>query len=221
MSGAAPLRPSMADVRKLLHAARGMEDAWGAMLELCLITLGLPWEIAAIDLERIDWGRGTVPVPARGGVERILALSHEAQRAVLRICGSAGGHGQVVTAGRGPRMRAPLFRLDRLLDRLAEAAPDTIDLPEWNFHGVRATAAIELATAGAGAPEIDAVIGRQPPNGGRALRRGPACATTATVGVAGRGRPGRRVVLRGSVELATTGAERWSRILRSASETAR
>lgn len=202
MSGAPPLRPSLADLLTLLLAARAMEDAWGAALELCILTLGLPWEVVAIEIERIDWERGAVAVPSRGGGERILALSHDAQRAVLRISGSAGGEGQVVTAGRGPRLEAATFRLDRLLDRLAAASPSTIALPAWNLHGIREEAARLLAGEGAGPREIDAVLGRRPPNGRRALNA-ERKRSRATGGTS----------MRGDLALATLGAERWSRIL--------
>lgn len=187
MSGASPLAPSLEDQRVLLAGARALGGAWGSLLELCILSLCLPWEAAAIELQRVDWDEGFVPIPARGGATRALALSLEAQKAILRIAGDAGGRGQVVTAGRGQRFPAKLFRLDRLIDRLAEAAPDTIKLPEWNFHGLRLGAVLALREAGSSDAEISAIFGR-------------------TAGQVSRG-------LRGDPELARIGVERWSRVL--------
>lgn len=212
MSGAPAIRPSLVDVRTLLVGALAMGGPWGAILELCIRSLCLPWEAAGIELERIDWDRGFVPVPARGGAMRLLALSHEAQRTILRIAGETRGTGQAVTAGRGPRLQAETFRLDRLLDRLAEAAPETIRVADWNFHGIRATAEAELAAAGAGTSEIHAVIGRQPPNALRRQLRDPKAPTIA-IGGGGRNGAVRRLPLRGDAELARTGIERWSLLL--------
>lgn len=207
MTGSPTLRPTIIDMRAILRAARTMEDSWGATLELCLLTLALPWEVVAIDLEAIDWQRGVVAVPARGGAERVLALGHDAQKAVLRIAGAAGGRGQVVTAGRGPRLAAPAFRLDRLLDRLAVVDAATIDLKPWNFHGIREAVAALMAADGAERAEIDAVIGRQPPNARRAERRAP---------ILSRAVKRRQAPLRGDAGLASLGAERWARLLLAA-----
>lgn len=188
MSGAGPLSLVPAEQLRLLAGARALDDPWGAVLQLCIQTLCLPFEAVAIDLERIDWDRGFVPVPSRSVADRALALSHDAQKAILRIAGEAGGRGQVVTAGRGRRFEARLFRMDRLLDRLAVAAPDTIGLPAWNMHGLRLAGANAMAADGASNAEIAATLGR---------------ATEPVVkGV------------RGDVELARKGAERWNAILR-------
>lgn len=187
MSGASPLPLPPADQLKLLAAARALGGAWGAVLEFCILTLCLPWEAVAADLERIDWERGFVPVPSRSVADRVLALPHDAQKTVLRIAGQAGGRGQVVTAGRGPRFQAKLFRMDRLLDRLAVAAPDTIHMPEWNMHGLRLAAETAMRADGASGAEIAATLGRS---------------TEPVV----RG-------VRGDVELARLGSERWCTIL--------
>lgn len=187
MSGAAPLVPALRDIRTLLAGARRLDGEWGATLELCLLTLGLPWEITSIRLEKIDWSAGTVPVPARGGVERILALSDAAMKTILRVAGDAGGRGQAVTAGRAPQLQAKFFRLDRLIDKLAAADPATIHVADWNFHGIRVAAETSLRSHGAKQVEIEAALGRQ-------VRR-------------------HGVALRGDPELACIGAERWCHIL--------
>jgi len=187
VSGAPPLPVAPADQLRLLAAAKTMNDAWGAVLEICILTLCLPWEAVAIDLQRIDWDRGFVPVPSRSIERRALALSHEAQKAILRIAGEAAGRGQAVTAGRGPRLEARLFRMDRLVDRLAVAAPDTISLPAWNMHGIRFSGAQAMQANGASSAEIAATLGRS--------------------------REVESKGLRGDVELARTGVERWNAIL--------
>lgn len=188
MTGAPALPAPLPVQRTLLSGARALGGAWGATLELSILLICLPWEALAIELQRIDWERGYVPVPLRGGLGmRALVLSTDAQKAILRIAGEVAGRGQAATAGRGPRLQAKLFRLDRLLDRLAEAAPETIQLPEWNFHGLRVGAEGELRRAGASEPEIAAVFGR-------------------TGGEVSRG-------VRGDVELARLALERWSRLL--------
>lgn len=193
MSGASPIRPGLAAMRILLRAGRTMGGPLGTAVELAILTLALPYEVVAMRLERIDWSIGLVPVPARGGVERIVALSQAAQQAIVRVAGSARGSGQVITAGRGSAVRPSQLRLDRLLDRLADAEPETISLPEWNFFGLREEAIRLLAADGATADEIDATLGRQ-------LNRERGRTRFA-------GRP------RGETILAGAGAERWSRIL--------
>lgn len=164
-----------------------MGGAHGLALELCLTTLALPGEVLAIRLERIDFAAGLVPVAARGGVERLIALPNVARQAIIQAAGEASAFGQAVTAGRGPVLTTAQFRLDRLLDRLADRAPESIGLPAWNFHGVREEAAALLREDGADPATIDAVLGRQ------------------------HGRDRSR--LRGDPRLASVGAERWATIL--------
>lgn len=196
MSGAGAMRASVETQRVLLSGARALGGPWGAVLEICILTICLPWEAIGMELERIDWERSFVPVPARRGAttpvvrtpaERAVILNAAARSAIRRIAGDAAGHGQVVTAGRGPRLRARLFRLDRLLDRLAEAAPETIGLPEWNMHGLRTGAACALHEDGADADEIAAALGLALAPGIRRFRI--------------------------DEDLPTRGAERWARIL--------
>lgn len=195
MTGASPLAPPLADMRVLLGASRRLGGPWGATLEIGILTLALPWEVAAVDLHRIDWDRSVVPVPARGGAERILALPDPAARAILRIAGTASGRGQAITAGRGRRLMAKSLRLDRLMDRLAAETAETIPLAAWNFHGIRAAGASLLSRHGASSAEIAAVLGTQVPGDHRRLR--------------------------GDAGLALVGAERWCRILLPAASATR
>lgn len=196
MSGAGAVHASVRTQRVLLSAARTSGGPWGAVLEMCILTICLPWEAIGMELERIDWERGFVPVPARRGAtipaartpaERAVILNEPARAAIRRIAGDAAGRGQVVTAGRGPRLQARLFRLDRLLDRLAEAAPETIGLPEWNMHGLRTGAADALHEDGADPEEVAGALGLAIAPGIRRFRI--------------------------DEDLPTRGAERWARIL--------
>jgi integrase len=163
MTGAAPLRPDVASVRILLEGARALGGPYGTTLELCILTLCLPWEAVAIDVAEIDWSAGCVTVPARGGTRRILHLPPEAIRTIMRIAGTAGGSGQAVTAGRGRPLGHSDVRLDRMQDRLAVAAPRTIELPPWNFHGLRAAATDELVARGCNRRNVDQALGLKAP----------------------------------------------------------
>lgn len=165
MTGAGPVAPSIEGLRLLLGAARREASPAAFALELIILTLALPWEAVGMRLECIDWRTDTVPVPARGGAERLLALPHAARKAVLRVAGTAAGVGQVVTAGRGRVLLHRDVRLDRLRERLAGVAPDTLQVA-WNFHGIRTAGATALAKSGATPFEIEALLGRE-------TRRGP------------------------------------------------
>lgn len=148
MTGTRPLLPDLGSMRILLSGARALGGPYGAVLELCILTVCLPWEAVGIELADIDWAYGRVPVPARGGRRRILHLPPEAIQAIVRVAGTAGGEGQAVTAGRGRPLNRQDVRLDRMQERLAAAAPETIALLPWNFHGLRAAAARELLERG-------------------------------------------------------------------------
>lgn len=158
MSGAAPVRPDLPGMRALLEGARALDDPYGAVLEISLLALALPWEAVSIDLERIDWSRAEVRVPARGGRFRTLALPNAALQSILRIAGSAGGRGQAVTAGRGRRLSHRGVRLDRLQERLAEVSPSSSRV-HWNFHGIRAAATDLLTASGVRAEDASAIFG--------------------------------------------------------------
>lgn len=135
MTGASPIITDLAAIRSVLTAARALGGPIGTAVELCILTLLLPWEVVAIRLEQIDWQDGFVPVPARGRGKRLLSLPTGAQNLILRIAGEGGGNGQAITAGRGEPLQARHLRLDRIVPRLvaANGAP----LPAWNFHGLR------------------------------------------------------------------------------------
>lgn len=159
MTGAAPIPPSVPDMRVLLEGARTLGGAHGAVLEICLLTLCLPFEAVAIDLERIDWRNGRVPVPLRKGGSRILPLPGPARQAVIRIAGESRATGQAVTAGRGRPLKHSDVRLDRLQDWLADEAPATIPIPPWNFHGIRMAGRNALIERGRTLDEANAVAG--------------------------------------------------------------
>ena len=187
MSGAGPISPDLAGMRILLEGARHLEGTLGATLELSVLTLCLPSEVVAIDIEKIDWARGTVGVPARGRRHRTLALASASLQAILRICGSAGGVGQVVTGGRGRRLAGRDIRLDRIQDRLAEAWPPSSAI-DWNFRGLRAAGANLLWENGVHRSDIVALLF---------------------------GRPDRMEILHdhSSVEAARSAAERWCELV--------
>lgn len=159
MIGASPRLPDVASMRVLLKAARILGGTHGAVLELCILTMCLPWEAVAIDLANIDWDRGFVPVPARGGSRRLLHLPAEVVRTLARVAGTVAGSGQAVTAGRGAPIGNRDVRLDRMKVRLAVAAPETIVLQPWNFHGLRAAAASEVIKHGCGHQDVARALG--------------------------------------------------------------
>jgi len=136
-----------------------MGGAHGAVLELCILTMCLPWEAVAIELAEVDWSQGCVPVPARGGSRRLLHLPPDAVVALARIAGTATGRGQAVTGGRGRPLDRRDVRLDRIRARLAIAAPDVGELQPWNFHGLRAAAARELLERGCGHQDVVHALG--------------------------------------------------------------
>ncbi|MBD8546041.1 tyrosine-type recombinase/integrase [Sphingomonas sp. CFBP 8760] len=150
-------------MRVLLKGARTIGGAHGAVLELCILTMCLPWEAVAIELADIDWGRGCVPVPARGGSRRLLHLPPQAMRTLARVAGTVAGRGQAVTAGRGDPIGNRDVRLDRMQARLAVAAPETIVLQPWNFHGLRAAAARELLERGCRHQDVAHALGLKVP----------------------------------------------------------
>ena len=160
MSGASPIAPSLGELRRVEAEAFAVGGPVGASVLICIRALCLPSEALDIDLDRIDYRNGRIEVPARGGRSRILSLPNDAMRVILDVAGSAGGSGQAVTAGRGPRLVQSQLRLDRLHDALADAAPGGASLGGWNFHGVRAAGAVALAKAGVPAPHVDAALGR-------------------------------------------------------------
>lgn len=177
MTGASPIVPSVADAAILLGASQRTGGPLCATLELCILTLALPFEVTQINLDRIDWENGCTQVATRRGQHlvkqtlRTLALPPAALDAVRRIAGSAKGSGQVVTAGRGEPLAAKYVRLDRLCEQLARGAPETIPIM-WNFHGLRQCAATIIAHNGHGGHGghgglIDRILGRDDRSGFR------------------------------------------------------
>ncbi|KTW00962.1 hypothetical protein NS355_01840 [Sphingomonas yabuuchiae] len=189
MSGTAPLAPGIEEIRRLLRAARVLGTSHGVVLELSILTLGLPWEVTAIDLSSIDWSRGCVEVPSRGTRRtRTMALSNAAIQTVIRVAGVAGGTGQAVTAGRGEPVKARDVRLDRLQESLGRIEPDTLRT-RWNFHGLRETGAATLIDGGVASDDVRLLLGKE------------------------RDQPG-SVYARGSdVDRAVAAAERWSSLI--------
>ena len=177
MTGASPIVMDLAAVRTVLAAARALGGPVGTSIELCILTLALPWEVVAIRLERIDWHEGVVPIPARGGRERLLHLPVTARSLILRIAGEGTGDGQAVTAGRGEPLKARHLRLDRVLPPLvgANGAP----LPPWNFHGIRASGTMIMSQHGVYSDTLLAILGQEwrrsttPWKGLRLNRAGP------------------------------------------------
>ena len=159
MTGASPIVMDLAAVRKVLAAARALGGPIGTSIELCILTLALPWAVVAIRLERIDWQEGVVPIPARGGRERLLHLPVTARSLILRIAGEGAGDGQAVTAGRGEPLKARHLRLDRVLPRLvgANGAP----LQSWNFHGIRLSGAMIMSQHGVCSNTMLAIFGQE------------------------------------------------------------
>lgn len=124
MTGSSPLVPDPTILRQTLSACRRLEGPYGTVLELCIRTISLPWEVVAIDLAEIDWAHGCVPVPTRGGKRRMLHLPPEAVRTIVRVSGSTPTIGQAVTAGVGRPIDRRDMRLDRIRTRLAMVMPE-------------------------------------------------------------------------------------------------
>ncbi len=189
MTGGAPLAPGMGETRRLLQATRILGTSHGVVLELSILTLGLPWEVVAIDLSSIDWRRGCVDVPSRGiRRTRTMALSNAALQTILRVAGVAGGIGQAVTAGRGEPVKARDVRLDRLQEALGRIEPDTLRA-RWNFHGLRETGAAALVADGMAMDDVRLLLGRE------------------------QDQPGRMHVRGSEVDRAIGAAERWSSLI--------
>ncbi|MFV0622659.1 tyrosine-type recombinase/integrase [Sphingomonas sp. ac-8] len=150
-------------MRMLLQGARLLGGPHGTVLELCILTMCLPWEAVAIDLAEIDWKRGWAMVPARGGSRRLLHLPPDAVRSLARVAGAVTSRGQAVSGGSGRPLDRRDVRLDRMQARLAAAAPDMTVLQPWNFHGLRAGAARELLERGCSRQDVACALGLKPP----------------------------------------------------------
>lgn len=159
MTGAKPRLPDLPSMRMLLEAARLLGGAHGTVMELCILTMCLPWEAVAIRIGEIDWGGGSVPVPARGGTRRLLHLPPDAVSSLTRAVATGSDGGQAVTGGRDRPLDRRDVRLDRMQAGLATAAPHLVIRRPWNFHGLRAAAAGELLRRGSVQQDVALALG--------------------------------------------------------------
>ena len=157
MTGGPAKVPTLDEIRRVLPAARMVEGPAAATLALCILTLGLPWEMTAITLADVNWADGWVGVPQRGGHRRRIPLNDPA----LALIGGLAGfrsEGQVVTGCRGARYEARMFRADRLRPLLAAVDAQAGGI-EWSAHGIRRAGATALVAAGCTQDEVQALLG--------------------------------------------------------------
>lgn len=157
MTGGPEKVPTLEGLRQVLSTARLVEGPAAATLALCILTLGLPWEMTAITLADVNWADGSVEVPQRGGHRRRIPLNDPA----LALIGGLAGfrsEGQVVTGCRGARYEARMFRADRLRRLLAVVDARAGGI-EWSAHGIRRAGATALVSAGCAQDEVEALLG--------------------------------------------------------------
>jgi integrase/recombinase XerD len=146
-------------VRELLrsfdHSPVGLRDA--AVVRL-LLRLGLrAAEVAALDLDDVDWRLGQIIVRGKGHHESRLPLPEDVGRAVAAYL--RRGRHRASTRGLFLRTRAPHTRISMgVVCHLATTALRRAGIAAGGSHLLRRTAATELLRAGASLPEIAHVL---------------------------------------------------------------
>ncbi len=133
----------------------GLRDA--AVVRL-LLRLGLrAAEVAALDLDDIDWRLGQLTVRGKGHHEARLPLPHDVGRAVVAYL--QRGRPRARMRSLFVRSRAPYTRIrPGAVSHLAETALRRAGIAAGGAHLLRHTAATELLRAGASLPEIAHVL---------------------------------------------------------------
>lgn len=152
MLGAAQAR---ALLRSFGRSPLGLRDA--AVVRL-LLRLGLrAAEVAALDLDDIDWRLGQLTVRGKGQHEARLPLPQDVGRAVAAYL----RHGRPPASTRSlfVRSRAPYTRIrSGAVSHLAQTALRRVGVAAGGSHLLRHTAATELLRSGASLPEIAHVL---------------------------------------------------------------
>ena len=133
----------------------GLRDA--AIVRL-LLRLGLrAAEVAALDLDDVDWRLGQFTVRGKGHHDARLPLPRDVGRAVAAYL--QRGRPRASTRSLFVRSRAPHTRIrPAAVSHLAETALRRAGIPAGGSHLLRHTAATELLRAGASLPEIAHVL---------------------------------------------------------------
>lgn len=148
-----------AQVRTLLRSFDGspvgLRDA--AVVRL-LQRLGLrAAEVAALDLDDVDWRLGQLTVRGKGHHEARLPLPHDVGRVVAAYL--QRGRPRASTRSLFVRSRAPYTRIrPGAVSHLAQTALRRVGIGVGGAHLLRHTAATELLRAGASLPEIAHVL---------------------------------------------------------------
>jgi site-specific recombinase XerD len=142
-------------LRSFDRSPLGLRDA--AIVHL-LLRLGLrAAEVAALDLDDVDWRLGQLMVRGKGQHETRLPLPHDVGRVVAAYL----RHGRPPARTRGLflRSRAPYTRIrPGAVSHLAQTALRRVGIAAGGSHLLRHTAATELLRAGASLSEIAHVL---------------------------------------------------------------
>jgi integrase/recombinase XerD len=128
-----------------------------AILKL-LVRLGLrAGEVAALELEDVDWRRGEIVVRGKGRRQERLPLPVDVGEAIVEYL--HGGRLNEGSAELFMRVRAPHLGLgSAAVQAVVRHACDRAGLPAMGAHRLRHTTATEMLRAGAPLPEIGQVL---------------------------------------------------------------
>jgi integrase/recombinase XerD len=123
-----------------------------------LVRLGLrAGEVAALELQDVDWRRGEIVIRGKGRRQERLPLPVDVGEAVVDYLRSGGRHGGC--AQLFMRARAPYHGLGSdAVQAVVRHAAERASLPSIGAHRLRHTAATEMLRAGAPLPEIGQVL---------------------------------------------------------------
>jgi site-specific recombinase XerD len=123
-----------------------------------LVRLGLrAGEVAALELQDVDWRRGEIVIRGKGRRQERLPLPVDVGEAVVDYLCRGGRHegcAQVFMRARAPHHRLGSTAVQAVVRHAAERA----SLPSMGAHRLRHTAATEMLRAGAPLPEIGQVL---------------------------------------------------------------
>jgi site-specific recombinase XerD len=140
------------------HTAAGRRDYPILML---LVRLGLrAHEVAALELEDVDWRAGEVTVRGKGRRQERLPLPVDVGEALVDYL----RHGRPSSrcSRLFVRVRAPLVEVtSEAVKSVVRSACERAGLPEVGAHRLRHTAATEMLHAGVPLPEVGQVLGHR------------------------------------------------------------
>lgn len=163
-----PRAPSQADMGDVLEAAITWADEGGqplarrdvAVLEVLYGGGVRVAELCGLDIDDIDWARGTIRVLGKGNKQRVVPLGRpglDALEAWLKVRPKvvAPGAGAAVFLGeRGLRLDQRVAR--RIVHAAMEAVPDA---PDVGPHGLRHAMATHLLEGGADLRSVQEMLG--------------------------------------------------------------